>query len=66
MKKNVKPMPVTLAIGDGANDVGMIQVRAYPHMLARILKNIESRVNPAFLQLLGGAGGTRGHRHQWQ
>jgi len=25
VKRNVEPMPVTLAIGDGANDVGMIQ-----------------------------------------
>ena len=25
VKKNVAPMPMTLAIGDGANDVGMIQ-----------------------------------------
>jgi phospholipid-transporting ATPase len=34
VKKGVKPKPVTLAIGDGANDVGMIleaQVSACYH-----------------------------------
>jgi phospholipid-transporting ATPase len=25
VKKGVRPKPITLAIGDGANDVGMIQ-----------------------------------------
>ena len=26
VKKRIHPKPITLAIGDGANDVGMIQV----------------------------------------
>lgn len=31
VKNNVKPEPVTLAIGDGANDVSMIQVSSLSH-----------------------------------